>query len=588
MAATNSNENATPTICKIEYNGDIRRFQLQTPSYARVVKVAMRRFELSHPANVKVVFTDPEGDVITVTSDRSLEDAMSCQNAGRGQPLRLSLVPATTPLPVPEQAGGRCRQEARQEKQAAKAAAQQEKQQEKIQRKIQKLQAVRGRIAAREQFWAQQVATGVSAEVPQQRISAHLAKVEARAQKLAAKFPEHAAAIMEAVAKPVEPAAGPLRCPFFMGPGGQQRAVTITCDGCHKVIEMSETRYNCEDCPDYDLCAACEANGVHDASHILRKMRPEGQATHPRTRMGRPCFGRRFGRFGQDQGREPLGPPVLPVPGPLPFFAPPHHPAFGHHHHQHPFFGHHHHQHPGLAHRPHGFPQEPREFHPHPPPHMGGRPFRGARMGFSERLDGLVNKLTKVVEEQVVPLVEEQGWGVIPVVAIAKDLLQAAREHFPGVLFRLNRFVDRHLVAVQLQTTPEELMQLLSQLPPPPPAVVRRAAEVLREHVAAVLPTLLAQMATGNQQLMVLLPQLLECNVSDLFDQLLNGAAPVAEPAPAPAPAPTPAEPEPEPTVTASTVLAALSVPADIMAQILQQADNDPAIAAALWQAMQE
>jgi len=46
----------------------------------------------------------------------------------------------------------------------------------------------------------------------------------------------------------------------------------VRCDGCN-VFPLVGPRYNCTVCPDFDLCAKCEASGVHPAEHPLLKMR---------------------------------------------------------------------------------------------------------------------------------------------------------------------------------------------------------------------------------------------------------------------------------------------------------------------------
>ncbi|XP_053611476.1 sequestosome-1-like isoform X2 [Plodia interpunctella] len=51
----------------------------------------------------------------------------------------------------------------------------------------------------------------------------------------------------------------------------------VTCDGCdHEVVGF---RYKCISCDDYDLCAACESNGLHKEHCMLRMPMP----TLPRT-----------------------------------------------------------------------------------------------------------------------------------------------------------------------------------------------------------------------------------------------------------------------------------------------------------------
>ena len=46
----------------------------------------------------------------------------------------------------------------------------------------------------------------------------------------------------------------------------------VRCDGCN-VFPIVGPRYNCTVCPDFDLCAKCEAAAVHPAEHPLLKMR---------------------------------------------------------------------------------------------------------------------------------------------------------------------------------------------------------------------------------------------------------------------------------------------------------------------------
>jgi len=57
-------------------------------------------------------------------------------------------------------------------------------------------------------------------------------------------------------------------CRLVSGPGCRY---VVICDICDKVIQG--IRYKCGFCPDFDLCATCEAKqGVHDPTHILLKL----------------------------------------------------------------------------------------------------------------------------------------------------------------------------------------------------------------------------------------------------------------------------------------------------------------------------
>jgi len=46
----------------------------------------------------------------------------------------------------------------------------------------------------------------------------------------------------------------------------------VRCDGCN-VFPIVGPRYNCTVCPDFDLCATCEASSAHPAEHPLLKFR---------------------------------------------------------------------------------------------------------------------------------------------------------------------------------------------------------------------------------------------------------------------------------------------------------------------------
>lgn len=60
----------------------------------------------------------------------------------------------------------------------------------------------------------------------------------------------------------------------------------VVCDGCGNGI--AGIRYKCNNCPDYDLCQACEAKGgVHDPSHVFLKI------AKPVQNFGRGCPYRR-------------------------------------------------------------------------------------------------------------------------------------------------------------------------------------------------------------------------------------------------------------------------------------------------------
>jgi peptidoglycan hydrolase-like protein with peptidoglycan-binding domain len=70
----------------------------------------------------------------------------------------------------------------------------------------------------------------------------------------------------------------------------------ITCDGCQQA-PISGIRYKCKVCPDYDLCSSCEAKNIHPADHPLIKFKVP--RSHHRGQWGG-CH-RRFGQMGMEQ-----------------------------------------------------------------------------------------------------------------------------------------------------------------------------------------------------------------------------------------------------------------------------------------------
>jgi len=76
----------------------------------------------------------------------------------------------------------------------------------------------------------------------------------------------------------------------------------VACDGCQQ-SPIAGIRFKCKVCPDFDLCAACEAKNVHPADHPLVKFKV------PKVRCGRGeghRWGEGHGMRGMHHG--PMGP----------------------------------------------------------------------------------------------------------------------------------------------------------------------------------------------------------------------------------------------------------------------------------------
>lgn len=49
----------------------------------------------------------------------------------------------------------------------------------------------------------------------------------------------------------------------------------MTCDGCEG--EVRGFRYRCVSCPDFDLCGACETQGLHSEHKMMRLPKPHAR-----------------------------------------------------------------------------------------------------------------------------------------------------------------------------------------------------------------------------------------------------------------------------------------------------------------------
>lgn len=57
-------------------------------------------------------------------------------------------------------------------------------------------------------------------------------------------------------------------------PSSDVEHLGFICDGC-EATPIIGVRYKCVNCPDFDICEKCEANGVHSHHAFLKIRKPE-------------------------------------------------------------------------------------------------------------------------------------------------------------------------------------------------------------------------------------------------------------------------------------------------------------------------
>jgi len=91
-----SSNNKMSAIMKCDFNGDLRRVSLTETSFIELKRVLAQLYDLTSDFTVKYV--DDENDLITMTSDSELVEALNLSKATE-QPLRLTIVAKTTATP---------------------------------------------------------------------------------------------------------------------------------------------------------------------------------------------------------------------------------------------------------------------------------------------------------------------------------------------------------------------------------------------------------------------------------------------------------------------------------------------------------
>lgn len=221
---------------KISFNDDIRRVSLANNiTFEELVRTARTTFKFPPSSELVVKYEDDEKDIVTVSSDLELKEAISLASK-TGRVLRL-FVSEKAAKTVPKDEG------------------------------VQAAPAPQNFV----QFVDPQTIVADITLAPEK-----LQEVMSVLQSIGCKGPE---------ARPC----GNNNNASSSSPNSPTTHDGVTCDGCG-VSPIVGARFKCTVCHDYDLCEMCEAKGSHDAAHPLVKMlKPRLFGGHGRRFWGRGC-----------------------------------------------------------------------------------------------------------------------------------------------------------------------------------------------------------------------------------------------------------------------------------------------------------
>jgi len=302
-------------VLKIKFGEDTRRLTVESaPTFAQLVVLLKQLFpNLHEPFQVK--YEDEDKDLITITTDVELKESVnvsSVTQSSLGSPvLRLFLtVPQTTPAPSTgkEEATFEQRAQPGASEAAHPFAAFANTPLAQLFNNPALLQSIAGPILSNPQMLQTMLAQFLSS----QQQTANVPDLTKLFQNLGINPTEQQSANPQQTAQgfaqllnnpmlrdflpQVMGMFGNLAQTQFGQPTsipvpppkdeGDQQHPGVVCDGCGAGIVG--IRYKCNNCPDYDLCQACEAKGgVHDASHVFLKI------AKPVQNFGRGCPYRR-------------------------------------------------------------------------------------------------------------------------------------------------------------------------------------------------------------------------------------------------------------------------------------------------------
>jgi len=304
-------------VLKIKFGEDTRRLTVESaPTFAQLVVLLKQLFpNLHEPFQVK--YEDDDKDLITITTDVELKESVnvsSITQSSLGAPvlrLFLTVPPQTTQTTSPGKEEATFEQKGQEQPEAANPfAGFANTPLAQLFNNPVLLQSIAGPILNNPQLLQSMLAQFLSA---QQQATANIPDLTKLFQNLGLNQTEQQSANPQQTAQgfaqllnnPMlrdflpqlmsmfgnfaqnnpfgQPTANPVPSPKEEG---EQQHPGVVCDGCGNGI--AGIRYKCNNCPDYDLCQACEAKGgVHDPSHVFLKI------AKPVQNFGRGCPYRR-------------------------------------------------------------------------------------------------------------------------------------------------------------------------------------------------------------------------------------------------------------------------------------------------------
>ncbi len=231
-------------VLKLTYDGVTKRQRISSVSFSDLQNVIRAEFPALADGTYSVSYTDPEGDPISLANEGDLHEAILCTKES-GAALKLTLVPTKSETPAKKRkpkANKKNTKPAPANDNATVNADPEAKvpQREKREKRKEKLAALVSSMAKEEA----------------EKLGSHIKEiVDAEFRRLA---PPQASTLAQSV--PVE----------------KEVHDHIACDGCN-LDPIVGVRYKCTQCPDFDLCEKCEAQGVHK-HHLFLKICRQDQA----------------------------------------------------------------------------------------------------------------------------------------------------------------------------------------------------------------------------------------------------------------------------------------------------------------------